>query len=320
MKPKPLYGTPTLAMIDALSDMGMSMKDAAGILLADDGTIPRRYAADATRRSILTKRLKQTRPGMLGPKDFDDFGASVPRLLDALVATARGGASGRRRDADADAAVNGVLNRLAGTAAESMERALRNYSLDVDAFDETLDAIMGAPLDSPRDRLELALTLFVATGCLSDPRTAAELARARARDARGIALDAPEKDEGAQQDGTACESLCLLRITGRDAIGRQHTITPRAAGCMIGSAPSFPGPTIVDVDSSTAPNHLRIYHEGRRWWAERQDRAGCTTVIRDESGSERRIPLEPLRPVQIMPSDALVLGSTVFRVMRFRRS
>lgn len=318
MKLKPLYGTPTLAMIDALSDMGMSMKDAAGILLADDGAIPRRYAADATRRSILTKRLKQTRPGMLGPKDFDDFGASVPRLLDALVATARDGVSGRHRDADAAMAC--LLNRLAGTAAESMERALRNYSLDVDVFDETLDAILGAPLDSPRDRLELALTLFVATGCLSDPQTAAELAKKRARDTRGIALDAPEKDEGAQQDGAACESLCLLRITGRDAIGRQHTITPRAGGCMIGSAPSFPGPTIVDVDSSTAPNHLRIYHEGRRWWAERQDRAGCATVIRDESGDERRIPLEPLRPVQIMPSDALVLGSTVFRVMRFRRS
>lgn len=318
MKPKPLYGTPTLAMIDALSDMGMSMKDAAGILLADDGTIPRRYAADATRRSILTKRLKQTKPGMLGPKDFDDFGISVPRLLDTLVAAARDGVSGRHRDADA--AVAGLLNCLAGTAAESMERALRNYSLDVDAFDETLDAIMGAPLDSPRDRLELALTLFVATGCLSDPQAAAELARARARDARGIALDAPEKDEGAQQDGTAYESLCLLRITGRDAIGRQHTITPRAAGCMIGSAPSFPGPAIVDVDPSAAPNHLRVYHEGRRWWAERQDRAGGVTVIRDESGVERRIPLEPLRPVQIMPADALVLGSTVFRVMRFRRS
>lgn len=112
MKPKPLYSTPTSAMIEALSTMGMTTKEAAGFVLADNGSIPRAYADDLSHRSTLTKRFKQARPGSLTSNDFDDFTVSVPRLLRELlsqrhVAPPEGGARSAQ-------VAGGLLDQLIG--------------------------------------------------------------------------------------------------------------------------------------------------------------------------------------------------------------
>lgn len=372
MKPKPLYGTPTSTMISELAAMGMSMKCAAGILLADDGSIPRAYASDPKRRSILTKRFKQARPGALTARDFDDFASSVPILMDRLVETRRiapeGG--GERRAG----ATGTLLAHLAGPSSSAMLRALQNYGLEPDAYAQALDDVMAAPLPGERARAELALTLFVATGCLASPGKAVAAMNRRSRQAYGLTVarhtaiaeqaeestDAPagagcvpssgEKQGNALWQGDA---LCLLRIMGKGAIGYRHTLPPTERGCMVGSKPDFDGPTVSDVDPSVSPNHLRIYRKDGGWWAVGQHSARGTVLLREggtkriaverpQEGGTTRIAVErpgdavsganasakdasaartpngrESAPVELLPGDTLLLGSTVFRVLRF---
>ena len=160
MKPKPLYSTPTSAMIEALSTMGMTMKEAAGFVLADNGSIPRAYADDLSHRSTLTKRFKQARPGSLTSNDFDDFTVSVPRLLRELlsqrhVAPPEGGARSAQ-------VAGGLLDQLIGEPAQAMERVLQNYSLAPDVFASALDDALAAPLPPRLIRRNLRMSQRVA--------------------------------------------------------------------------------------------------------------------------------------------------------------
>lgn len=384
MKPRPLYGTPTSTMISELAAMGMSMKAAAAILLADDGSIPRAYASDPRRRSILTKRLKQARPGALTSQDFDDFAISVPVLMDRLIETRRivADGTGERRPS----AVDALLARLAGPSSSAMLRALQNYGLEPHVYAQALDDIMAAPLPGNRARAELALTLFVATGCLANPCEAVAATNRRSRQAYGLIMTrcATEKpaagepavgptaggcDSSTGSLGGECgltptdkpgDAMCLLRITGKGAIGYRHTLSPTEHGSMVGSQPDFDGPTVSDVDPSVSPNHLRIYRDNGTWWAAGQHSARGTVLLRE--GGATRIAVERPReaevaravagqpdnagatagavsnasalsvndaaapapgakveskPVELRPGDTLLLGSTVFRVLRF---
>lgn len=325
MKPKPLCSTPTSAMIEALSTMGMTMKEAAGFVLADNGSIPRAYADDLSHRSTLTKRFKQAHPGSLTSNDFDDFTVSVPRLLRELlsqrhVALPEGGARSAQ-------VAGGLLDQLIGEPAQAMERALQNYSLAPDVFASALDDALAAPLPSTRAHLELAFILYVATGCLSDPVQAAAAMEAYARKAYGTSVltNRPEHDGASVPDNA--NDLCLLRITGMGSIGYRHMPSPTELGTMIGLRPKFAGPTITDVDPSVSPNHLRIFRRDGRWWAQGAGSERGTILARGSSGQHIAIELpasertgEPIRPVELEPTDTLVLGSTVFRILQFRAS
>lgn len=299
--------------------MGLTMKVTAGILLAEDGSIPRRYAEDSSRRSTLTKRFKQARPGALGPSDFADFKTSVPTLLGELLVRARARRGGGPHDAQALAA---LLAHVTGTSSQAMVRSLANYGLAASAYVETLDAIEAAPLPSERIRLEFALMLFVATGCLSDADAASRLVSRCARRACGESFECRTEAEG--HVGAPCEEeLCLLRITGKNCIGFRHLVPPTERGCMIGSAPVFDGPVITDVDASVSASHLRVWRSQGRWYVQGQESEAGTVLIHEDG---TRVVVEPplsdgevrsKETLELRPGDTLALGGTVFQAFKF---
>lgn len=321
MRETPLFSTPTAVMIEHLSRLGVKMNVAAGELLAEDGAIPRRVAFDDTKRSTLTKRFKQARPGVLTRADFGDFGRAAHRLLDIALShtmsTIPRRAPGDERTEDA------VLGELSGEASQAMHRALTNYGLDAGMYASALDTVMALPLPRNQQRAELALLLLLATGCLCDPAQALEACRDYGEVVLGIDLFGEAPDPAT--DGAAGEEpLCLVRVYESGRIGWRHMLSPLDGGTVIGSAPSVIGSQITDVDGSVSPRHLRVSYDGGAWWAQGMGSAAGTVVERADGSRETIEPSEERRdaswrptPVRIVPADRLHLGSTTFFVCRF---
>lgn len=217
MRARPLYGIPTETMFDELAAMGVKLRQAAELLLPDEGgSIPHKAATDSALRSTLTKRLKQARPGTLGQGDFADFSQSVPCLTGLALGLARKRVSttadGDPRSRDARATEH-LVERLSGPASDAMVRALANFCAGAEEYEQALEGIVAAPLAVERHRLDLLFMLFVASGCLSSGADGAELARAHAR--RRLHVELPSSPLGQMRGADGSWTLRLRRSDGR---------------------------------------------------------------------------------------------------------
>lgn len=327
---RPRFGLPTAVMIEGLSALGVSMMDAAPILLSRDTSVidlnmtaRDEKACVQRQRAKLTHKWKQALPGRLDEDDYRDFGESVPHLLDMALARSR---ASRGVATDAQAARD-VLDKLTGALSAQMRRALQNFDLAPDTYDTAIDDIMAATALTGHQKAELALMLFVVTGSLGDPQHALEAADAHSRRKFHLGIVEARTPAGAPTCRHVADPdpLCLLRLTGEHAIGWRHTLEPTADGTVIGSAPDATGSAILDVDRSVSPAHLHIYLDHGRWYARGLHSANGTVLTRGGTGetvqveppeSERGEGYEP-QPVEILPGDTLALGSTVFRVLTF---
>lgn len=351
---KPRFGQPTSVMLDGLGSLGITMREAAGILLSPENHIVPTSEEETKRdRFKLTRKWKQAQPGKLKAEEFNSFSDSIPQLASLGIqrlresretearATSRTSSSCRTVQRLSESretggmtaaeAATALLAILTGKLSLAMQRALQNYDLAPDAYDNAIDGIMAAPGLIDRQRAELALMMFTVTGCLSDPLQAIEVTDAYARKRHRMSLLAERTPAGTPESHRPMddEQLCLLRLTGDHAIGWRHTLEPTRDGTVIGTAPDAetPGSMILDVDRTVSPEHLRIYLQKGRWYALGMYSANGTALTREGTGetilveppAEKQGPDYEPQPVELFPGDTLNLGSTVFRVLRFNR-
>lgn len=310
---------------------GFDANDTCVYLLADrevpwfsgKRTVNPRAIAEDSDRFRLHKRIKDKLPGEQPLEIFDPFAQSIPGLFDAvLTRLERNEGFGERR------AIDHVL-RTVVDATPNLMASLQAYTRGADIYDNLLDGVRASAFHSERDRSLAAFVLFTEAGMIGDPMVFGPMAEKDIRTLCGVGVltVAPlahasiEGDDGADLSQA---TFAIQRLHEGGVRGRRHTLDP--SGTLIGSMPITEGAYCADVDRTVSFEHLRIYREADAWYAEGMGADYGTYLHR--IGFAEPIVIEPpvseqgsfaYRPVEILPGDILVLGTTFFEVQLFQR-
>lgn len=316
--------TPSSVMFQDLKTFGrVSNRDAALLLLNPDA----RYGGASllervlSNRSFLSREVVHADPRDVVPSRFCDL-APASLTLAGRVADALGPADPYAR----------IAEHYLGPAADAMRQALDDNELDGQIYANALAKIAQAGLPTERSRAVLCLMLFVATGCLQDPRAAAALVEAYATTKLSSGLYTTEtsvgpgyarslEEQGPQGAGT---TLGLMRVAAEGVRLPAYRLSTAPEGTVIGTL--APGADdITDVERDVSRLHLRIWRDHGRWWAQGLGSTNGTTLVSGATG--RTSVVEPPRglrepgvvypPKELFHGDTLCLGATTrFVVLR----
>lgn len=308
--------TPCCVMFEAFKEWGgLSYKDLASLVLTDrpvwEGRSPRSRVDEKT---WVSRYVVHAPIGSLPERLFDDFEVSARKVV------------ARMKRTDGPARTNeDIITFIGGQAADRMKASLDAAGLDGALYINVLRRIMNAHALQASDRAELLVLHFVATGCTNNPRRSADVALGYAQRVLDVSFKTTLPSMVDIEDGDNAEPvcLCLLRVENGRIKGTPYYLNPGCEGTEIGSLSTAPY-AITDVEDTVSARHLRIWREeDGRWLAQGLDSKNGTMLV---SGADRRkVVVEPpraergdfvSRPVEILPSDELVLGrDTVFMVM-----
>lgn len=167
--------------------------------------------------------------------------------------------------------------------------------------------------------------LFVACGCLQDPGRVAEVVCGLMESKLGgrfgsttLRLDGGEGDlpSGPRAKKEQPKALGLLRMEGASVRLPGHELFEGPGSTVIGFMPSGPHTVSVDDDEVSA-EHLRVFLEDGRWYAQGLSSTNGTVLVSGADGAETliepprsgRIPSPTYPPVRIDVGDVLRLGS-----------
>lgn len=305
--------TPCCVLFDTLKTFGsISNKDAAKVILTDKpvygGKSPRERIGD---KSYLSRTIVHSYPGDFDESMFVDFGISAYTLLSKLKKTC--------------GSAQLVTNYLATTGARDMASALVECSQDGMYYSNAVKKLMQMSALSENDRAGLLVMLFLATGCIGDPRWAAKQVFVFASKSLASNPSTSSLESGHLEDSTLPEPemhLALFRVIGGMVKSWPYVLSTDPDGTEIGYL-SAAANSINDVEVTVSRHHLRIWRATDGcWYAQGLESRNGTELIRDG----KRIVIEPPRnaregfiahPVQLFAGDELRLArDTVFRVVR----
>lgn len=313
--------TPSHILYADLKAFGhISNRDAAMILLSPTASangMPIRGRA-GTDRTFLSRDIVHARPGRYGTEAFNSFPRSAQQLENLILSHLREAGSGPAQ----------FDRHYRGQAADSMRNAIARFGQDGNLYQNALDRIWAAKQLGDGEKSHLGFMLFVATGCLGDPRVSIGIVDAYSRACYADGLHTMETRIGSERPSTAAaeDDVCLgiLRIDNGEARLPVYPLSLEPEGTIIGAlAPGAQDVTAVGSDVSA--RHARIWRSHGTWWLQGLYSTNGTTLV---SGDTREVTVveppqsqrEPGReygPVRISNSDVLRLGaSTEFLVMR----
>ena len=313
--------TPSSIMYGELKRLGLSNYETASILMNTQLTFdgqPLKSRIDES--SQLSRRIVHTEPGEIPRGLFNNFQISCPRMARMLIdrwAISRCGG-------DTDKASAELTESLTGPAAKQMFDALVERGIDGAVLRNMISYIAHADLPDEKDRFTLALMMFVATGCLGNPRAASIVVIDYATEVLGADFQTAQTVVSAfvQPDELQDEPLLGLvrlvdgKIKAQTSI---HVLNPE--GTEIGLLPQAKH-AIADVGSDASRRHARIWREEKRWLVEDLDSTNGTCVISGATGEETIVaPPRALRDkdkssedqpaaVELAATDILLLGAT----------
>lgn len=309
--------TPSSIMYGELKRLGLSNYETASILMNTQLTFdgqPLKSRIDES--SQLSRRIVHTEPGEIPRGLFNNFQISCPRMARMLIDRWAIGRCG----GDTDKASAELLESLTGPAAERMLVALDERNIDGATLRNMSSYIAHAELPEERDRFTLALMMFVATGCLGNPRAASivvidyatEVLGADFQTAQTVVSAFAQPDEPQDEPLLGLVRLVDGKIKAQTSI---HVLNPE--GTEIGLLPQAKR-SIADVDSDVSRRHARIWREEGAWLIEGLGSTNGTFLISGATGEETVI--EPPRatrpdsyepePSEIAATDILLLGAT----------
>lgn len=286
-------------------------------------TVNPRAIAEDPDRFRLHKRLKDKLPGEQPLEIFDPFAQSIPALFSAVLTRVQ------HAQGLAEPSAIEYVQRTVIDATPAFAKSLQVYTRGADIYDNLLDGVRASSFRTPRDRALAAFMLFTEAGMIGDPMVFGPMVEKDIRTVCGVGVlnVAPlvrpsiEGDDGADLSQA---TLAIQRVHEGGVRGRRHTLDP--AGTLIGSMPITEGSYCADVDRTASFEHLRIYQEDSAWYAEGLGAEYGTYLHRIDSAEP--VVIEPplaeqatwnYAPVQILPGDLLILGTTFFEVQLFQR-
>ena len=311
--------TPRQVMFEDLKKFcGLKYRDAGWLLLSTrpvaGGASPR-DSLDLYDRSTVKRKYVDVAPDQTNPSHFGDVCSGSLTAMGRAVARLGGGEAGRAR----------VEAHYRGPAADAMASALDEWGLSGTAYRNAVFRIDAAVLPASKDRASLYLMLFVACGCFQDPGRAAEVVGGFIESKLGghfgsttLRLDGCEGDVPCEPRAKKEQpkALGLLRMEGASVRLPGHELFEGPGGTVIGFMPSGPHTVSVDDDEVSA-EHLRLFLEDGRWYAQGLSSTNGTVLVSGADGAEtliepprsERTPGSTYLPVRIDVGDVLRLGS-----------
>lgn len=307
--------SPSAVLYAALKECGLSNREAATLLLNTNLTFDGRQLQERIDESSqLSRRIVHTMPGEVPASLFGDFTHTCPalesRLLDRLAAS--------RRTAPDQQPWQTLENRLVGSYAPAMERALDACGIDASLYHNMVGYIEQADLPHEEHRARLHLMMLVITGCLGDPKTASDTVVAYATERLGADFHTAHTITCSDRlDTTPAVELELGLVRVMDgSIKAGSRIWPLdPAGTGIGLLRDSAS-DITDVGIDVSRRHARVWREGGRWLLQDLGSTNGTRVISGSDGTETAVGTTPDQAVEIAATDTVCLGATTrFLVM-----
>ena len=269
----------------------------------------------------LTDYVSKALPGTIPIEALERLEISIPTLMTDIVSALRT-RDDLRSDSDSYAHIVRLLTR---EYAYIMIAALEDYACAADIFDNMLDSIRDMSFEGMRDRACTALALYATSAFLGDVEQAANLTIQYCNARYGIYLLEEWDPETAALDEDAPMEMGVQRIIRGIIRGRRHTLEPE--GTIFGSLPSTEGDFVADVNNSVSFEHARMFmnEQDGKWYVE--GLGGKYGTYIERPGTEGAIVVEPpvdslaernSGPVEILPFDVVVMGSTKFEVQLFQ--
>ena len=304
--------TPSCALYAGLKSLGrINNGCAAQILMASDARYGGRPISERlTVPSFISREIVHAKPGDLPEPLFAPFEQSARQILNLIM---------QNRGSDPQS-LSKIVKRYMESCVPDMQDALTNCGVDGMLFRNGVERIETADDSDIKDRLYIHLVFFIVTGCLGDPARAIEYMLSTL----GTVETTVTSFFSAAARPTGDIRLGLLRVVGNSARPPLRPLSMDPAGSIIGSLTGDEN-AITDVDSDVSRQHLRVWHQDGRWFAQGLDSTNGSFLI---SGVDRcRQLIEPARrdrpanfantPVEIHNGDTLCLGATTrFLVIR----
>lgn len=314
--------TPTSAMFSIMKRHGgISYKELAGLILSgkprSDGRSPVSRIND---RTWVSRFIVHAPVGSLQDAYFCEFGISALRVVSRLKSKEGRGLSSQQ-----------VLELVCGKQGEPMLEALAACHQDATLYRNALLRLREDAHFDMDERVEVAMVLFVATGCTADVHRAVSYALEFAQSVEGSRLATPrtasplsaalEQEEG--QNENQRPYLQLLRVENGCVVGSPHWVPPTAQDAEIGALALSPH-SVTDVGRGVSGHHARIWCDQQGQWFIEGMGSRNGTLVRD--GATRKCTVvEPprdecagfvARPVRLKSGDELMLASdTAFIVL-----
>lgn len=261
---------------------GMSYKELASLVLSGkplaDGRSPASRVSD---RTWVSRFIVHAPVGSLQDRYFSDFGVSSLRIVARLKAREKRALSSEQ-----------ILGFIVGDGGAVMKEALAAAHQDVALYDNVLARLIGGAGYTNDERVEIAMTLFVAAGCTANVRSAAQFAVAYAKSIHGDNLattpaaslgdSGVSADEGCMVHGRF--ALGLVRVVDGYVKGGAHWVSPDGIGIEIGALALGEG-DVADVGPRVSGRHAHVWcDEEGRWFVEDLGSRNGTVVV---SGVDR---------------------------------
>ena len=307
--------TPSAVMFDDIHDLTkMTNKEMAIVLLTDKpvdaGRSPRQRAIE--QRSTLTRMFKQAEPGERFASFFNDLSTAsltlFSRMLDLIM---------QRGGVDEKAARKELETHYAGEAATAMCNALEAYEIDPGPYRNALEQIRNRELFDESDRAPLYLMLFVATGCLGDPRQASDIVEGYVNESGISAMEfnatTPFADSATAQlrKKPGNTRLGIVQLAPAEPDMRVELLSTDPEGTVLGRDPGVAHCLYVG-DGTVSRRHLRIWRDSAgHWFAQDLGSKHGTKLVRADTGETLNVGSEG---VEVFARDILALGSGVTRL------
>ena len=303
--------TPCGALFDVMKKHGgMSYKEFAGLILSNrplsDGRSPASRVGD---RTWVSRFVVHAPAGQLQERLFCDYGVAALRVMARLRTRRRARLSSEQ-----------VIDMLRAQGVPAMAQALATVGEDVSPMRNVLDRLAMESGYSVDERAEVAMVLFIATGCSGSARKATAYALEYAQSSHGDGLAATpavmmRRDDAAPDEREPLPlALGLVRVCDGYVKGSPCWVLPDYGEIEIGAL-ALGENDIADVGGDVSGHHAALEHANGAWRVRDLGSTNGTAVANGATG--QTVAVAPGGgSVEIHAGDTLRLGqSTAFVVI-----
>lgn len=272
--------TPSSYMYSDLRSFGgITNKEAASVLLTGKTLCGNNAPRDRiNERTFLSRQIVHATPSQIHPEYFSDFHQSAQAITSRIVSNLA-----------KPCAYHEVIEHYGGQAAKDMGALLKHYSLDGNLYANAIRRINASPMSGISDKAVLLVMMFLTTGCLANPEIAAKTTRSFMEMKLSFTFSTLQPALAAPDHVTKCADqltrLGLIRIDNEVACSPIYPLSTSEEGTIIGLLATG-SQNINDVDIDVSRKHLRIFEDGKTWYAQGLGSTNGTTLI---SGADRSI-------------------------------
>ncbi len=290
-------------------DYKVSYQELASLILSDepmsDGKTALSKSGD---RTWISRSIVNASASSLKTEMFSDYATAAIRII-ARIKT--------REKNPCDSTE--IYNILVTKGHPQMVKALQKLGQDRYLYQKVVLRLCETNSCTLNEKIEFAMTLFVATACSLDIRKAAEYTVNYAKTIHGSEMKTtPSIEVGSighqEKKEHSAPQIGILRVIDGYVKGKTHWVKPDTAGSTIGSI-ALGENDITDVATNVSSRHARIFKESTTWYIEDLESRNGTVHINGSTGEMTQLDRRSSRITLHAGDEILLAKSTRFVII-----